>query len=185
MGRAIAYPDPPLRDGPVLLRPFRDGDVPVIVAAVQDPLVKRFNTSIPNPYTERDARAWLSTHAAALRAGLELNLAITVDGALVGAVGLGRLEMAQRRGEVGYWVAAGARGRGYATSALRLLGDWALAPDGLGLARLQLTADVENAASQRCAAAGGFTREGVLHGFVEHQGARRDMVVWARLAPPQ
>ncbi len=180
MDRAIAYPDPPLRDGEVVLRPFSDDDVPAIVAAVQDPLIKRFNTSIPDPYGDRDARTWLATHAAGLRAGLELNLAITVDGALVGAIGLGNLELAQRRGEIGYWVARDARGRGYATRSLRLLSDWALS--ALGLARLQLTTDVENAPSQRCAASAGFAREGVLRAFVEHQGARRDMVVWSRLA---
>ncbi len=181
MTRGIAYPDPPLRDGDVVLRPFADDDVPAIVAAVQDPRIKRFNTSIPDPYGERDARAWLSTHAAGLRAGLELNLAITAGGALVGAIGLGNLELAQGRGEVGYWVAAPARGHGYASRALRLLGDWALSEGGLALARLQLTTDVENEASQRCAARAGFAREGVLRAYVEHRGARRDMVVWSRL----
>ena len=73
------------------------------------------------------------------------------------------------------------RGRGVATRALRLLSDWALSPDGLGLARVQLTTDVDNPASQRVAERAGFEREGVLRAYVEHQGARRDMVVWSRL----
>ena len=42
-------PDPPLTDGVVLLRTVRDSDVPAIVEACQDPDIKRYTSSIPDP----------------------------------------------------------------------------------------------------------------------------------------
>ena len=56
---------------------------------------------------------------------------------------------------VGYWVAAGARGRGIASSALRLVCDWSTARP------LQLMTHPDNAASQRVAEKGGFRRLGM------------------------
>lgn len=62
-----------------------------------------------------------------------------------------------KTGEVSYWVDAGARGRGVATRALRLLSDWAFA--ALELSEIGLWTHVDNAASRfvggdvECAAA--------------------------------
>jgi RimJ/RimL family protein N-acetyltransferase len=84
--------------------------------------------------------------------------------------------------EVGYWVAATVRGRGVATAALGLIARWAFAaaPE---LARLQLRADVTNAASNRVAAKAGFTREGVLRSqrFNARLGRRVDFAIWSLL----
>jgi len=49
-----------LEDKEVLLRPFDRRDVPAIVAACQDPEIPRW-TSVPAPYTESDALAWLDS----------------------------------------------------------------------------------------------------------------------------
>ena len=49
-----------LEDEVVLLRPYERGDVPAIVAACQDPEIPRW-TSVPSPYTEADALAWLES----------------------------------------------------------------------------------------------------------------------------
>jgi RimJ/RimL family protein N-acetyltransferase len=83
---------------------------------------------------------------------------------------------------VGYWVGADARGRGVATTATRLAGNWAFeaVPE---LARLQLRAAVENVASNRVAEKAGFTREGVLRAqrFNPRLGRRVDFVMWSLL----
>ena len=52
-------PDPPLRDELVELRPWLFRDVPAIVAACNDPETARW-TTVPSPYSEEDARAWIS-----------------------------------------------------------------------------------------------------------------------------
>jgi len=74
---------------------------------------------------------------------------------------------------------AGARGRGIASRALRLVSAWAL--DELGVGRLQLHADVENVPSQRVAERAGYVREGVVRGWIEMRGERRDHLVYSLL----
>jgi RimJ/RimL family protein N-acetyltransferase len=62
---------------------------------------------------------------------------------------------------------------------VRLLSRWALGP--LGLARVEIRVDVENAASQQVAEAAGFTREGVLRSRAESKGRRWDEVMFSLL----
>ncbi len=68
------------------------------------------------------------------------------------------LDLPGRYGEIGYWVAAPARGRGLATRALTLLRDWAVGE--LGLERIELLIHVENERSQRLAERTGFLDTG-------------------------
>jgi RimJ/RimL family protein N-acetyltransferase len=81
--------------------------------------------------------------------------------------------------EVGYWVAAPARGRGVATRAVRLLCAWAFAE--LPLARIQLHTLPGNEASERVAERAGFTREGRLRSFAEMKGRRVDITMFSLL----
>jgi RimJ/RimL family protein N-acetyltransferase len=162
-----------LEDGDVVLRPFVDADVPAIVAACQDPEIPRW-TSVPSPYTEADARAFLmgapNLHAFAI-----------VDAAsdlLLGSVGFHVI--GDSRGSFGYWVAKEARGRGVATRALRLLVRYAVRKHGL--ARLQLIVEPENVASIRVAENAGFVREALLRSYIELHGRRRDVYLYALLA---
>ncbi len=178
--RLIDLPSPPLDDGVVRLRGFDDDDVAAVVLACQDPEIPRW-TIVPSPYGEREARAWIETHDLLRITGTAVPLAIVdaATGAFAGSIGVHDLDGRSRKGEIGYWVARGQRGRGVATRALRLVAAWALGE--LGLARLELLADVRNVASQRVAEGAGFVREGVLRSAREIKGARCDMVMYARL----
>lgn len=81
---------------------------------------------------------------------------------------------------IGYWLAAAARGRGLATEALRLVSGWGLGT--LGLARISLTTDPDNVASQRVAERAGYQREGVLRAWQPTPGGRRDSVMFSHIA---
>jgi RimJ/RimL family protein N-acetyltransferase len=172
------HPDPPLRDGAVVLRPLREDDVPAIVEACQDPLVKRFTASIPDPFTEQDARDFLASQPQLAAEGLEIHFTVADAGsdALLGLVGLHGVDPRHRRAGAGYWTAPWARGRGVATRALGLVARWAL--DDLGAVRVELFADVGNAASLRVAERAGFVREGTLRRYLVLQGAPRDAAVF-------
>lgn len=87
----------------------------------------------------------------------------------VGAVGLTAPALEHRRAEIGYWIAPGARRRGIATAAVRLLSAWALGPP-LSLVRLGLHSDVANTASRRTAERAGFEFEGVLRSYLYAKG---------------
>jgi RimJ/RimL family protein N-acetyltransferase len=81
--------------------------------------------------------------------------------------------------EVGYWLCREARGRGAATTAVRLVAGWAFRE--LGVGRLNLQTAPENLASQRVAERAGFTREGVLRAWLPTADGRRDSVMFSLL----
>src|SRR4051812_39705359 len=154
----LSAPDPPLTDGVVTLRAFRDTDAEAIAAMMEEPEIARW-TRAPSPYGLSDALEWLAMHPALLRRG-DLPLAI-VDGRtdeLLGSMGL-RLRD-EGRGEFGYLLGRPARGRGLATRALTLYARHAF--DGLGLERLEIHVRPGNARSQALAERVGFRREGLM-----------------------
>jgi [ribosomal protein S5]-alanine N-acetyltransferase len=176
---SIPLPDPPLADDEVVLRPWTLADVPAVTAACRDPEISRW-TVIPRDYTERHATDFIASRDSERAAGRELSLAVVDhDGALLGAIGMSTFDWADYKGEIGYWMAREARGRGLGTRALRLLSRWAI--DGLGLERVELMANPANEASQRLAARAGFTPEGTLRRYRTRQGEREDLIMFSLL----
>lgn len=169
-------PDPPLQDGVVLLRPWEPADIPVIISACNDPETARW-TTVPMPYTEADAHAWLERCERAWREGAApLAIVDMESGEVAAAVSLW---LHGRTGELGYWAVPSYRGRGYVPRAVRLLSDWAFGD--LGVQRMQLGTFPGNASSERVAEKCGFTREGLLRSWMEQRGVRRDMTMWSLL----
>jgi RimJ/RimL family protein N-acetyltransferase len=170
-----------IRTERLVLRPFREDDVAAVLAVCQDPDIQHWITAVPAPYTENDARFFVREVAIGGRAaGRDLPVAIEVDGRLVGASGVHHLTAGHPLGpEIGYWIAPGARGRGYAAETAHALAQWAL---GLGAPRVHLVADVRNAASRAVARAAGFTQEGVLRSYLAYRdGSRGDAALFSRL----
>jgi RimJ/RimL family protein N-acetyltransferase len=172
-------------EGDVTLRPWSDDDAGALMHRINDPDVALFLDLVPQPYTRADARDWFALSAEGWRTGTSATFAIHVDGieGAVGGIGVRFLsELDEGGAEVGYWVGADVRGRGIATTATRTVTRWAFdaVPE---LARLQLRADVQNAASNRVAEKAGFTREGVLRAqrFNVRMGKRVDFVMWSLL----
>jgi RimJ/RimL family protein N-acetyltransferase len=82
-------------------------------------------------------------------------------------------------GELGCGILEQARGRGIATTALRMLAEWSLRT--LGLGRVQVIVAVENPAAVRLAKRAGFHREGLLRAYWEHHGDRLDAAIFSLL----
>jgi RimJ/RimL family protein N-acetyltransferase len=178
--QSLPLPEPALRDDAVVLRAWREEDLPAMVAACQDPLLARY-VGTPLPYTEADARRWFERQAAGRQRGESLSLAITDarTGAVLGDVYLVRVVWEHRRAEVGYWLSREARGRGSATRALALLARWALGP--LRLSRLEALVEPGNPASLRVARRCRFVREGLLRSYLAQRGGRGDAVILSLL----
>lgn len=173
-------PDPPLSDGVVRLRQWEASDAPEVRRLVQDPEIPRF-MGIPENQTLEGVQAWMATVPETWQAGSSARMAVVdaESGELVGSIAITRSADDAAIGEVGYWVAGHARGRGVASRAVRLLTEWAF--DALDLWRIEITTHPDNVASQRVAERCGFRREGVLRGYAEHHGQRVDLVMFARL----
>jgi RimJ/RimL family protein N-acetyltransferase len=151
---------PTLSDGVVTVRPLRGSDVPAIVAACQDPEIPRW-TRVPSPYTREDAERYVAIAATEARAGGGLALAVAdeADERFLGTVGLMEISRSDY-GEIGFWTAPEARGRGATTRAVVLLRDWAR--DELGLTTIEILAHRDNRPSQRVAERAGFTYAGEI-----------------------
>ena len=175
----IVPPDPPLRSGRILLRPFELSDAADIAESCRDPDIPRF-TMMPEDLTEAAAAEWI-------RAGLEwwprgvARFAVTVPPSerCVGQIGI-QLELAARRAEAFYWLDRRARGQGLAAEALDLVTRWAFGAHGV--LRVQLVTMLDNVGSQRVAERCGFTREGVLRAWEPVKDRQPDVVMWSRLA---
>ncbi len=175
------FPVPPLAGDVVLLRPWREADVPGKLLAFADPVMQRFSWR-NTPYTETAARDDFAEQEEARLRGDELNFALVEphdQDVLLGGVSLYEVRLDQGCAAVGYWLAPEARGRGAATHAVRLLARWAFTE--LGLARLELTCGPGNEASQHVAQRCRFSREGLLRSHVPFKGARRDSVIYSLL----
>lgn len=154
-------PDPPLRDGDLLLRPSRPDDVADLLEVYSEPDTQRwmgwrYEGGTPTEEDihgniERAARAWEEGTWAPLGI-VEAPTDRVVGGVVLRLAGDGVAEVA-------YFLHSSARGRGLATRAVRLICRWGF--DELGLCRIELRAHPENVASHRVAERAGFTLEGV------------------------
>jgi RimJ/RimL family protein N-acetyltransferase len=178
----IPDPAPPLVDGRVRLRWLRGDDARAVVAACRDPEIPRW-TFMQEGLTPKRAAAWIARADRLRASGAAARFAIVSAGGadddrFLGQVGVS-IDWRRVSGEAFYWVAATARQRGVATTALRLVSRWALG--SLGLQRLELLIDPRNGASQRVAERAGYRREGTLRSYQPFKGRRMDAVVFSLL----
>lgn len=167
------------------LREFTADDADDLVAAMADPLVRRFLPQVRQPFGAADAADWIDTGSPAWWAAGGACLAITYRSQrrLAGAV---LLTPANLRGvaEMVFWLAPWARGHGLATEAAGAVASRAFEH---GVRRLELSLALDNVKAQRVAVRAGFRREGIKRGAgAAADGGRFDQVLWARLAsdPP-
>ena len=169
-----------MHDDVVTLRLFELSDATPLSIACRDPEISRW-TFMPEELTVPQAKEWIERSHDALARAHSLRLAIIDrdDATFLGQIGVGRLNWEQQVGEIFYWLAAPARGRGLAARSARLLSEWSFR--ALNLARLEIIVDPQNDASQQVALAAGFTREGVLRSYQRFKQGRMDAVMFSKL----
>jgi RimJ/RimL family protein N-acetyltransferase len=162
------------------LRAPVEADLPDMLAACRDPEAVRW-TTVPDPYADADAEFYVRDHVPRRWArGEAANFAIAdATGRFAGSMSLRLAVDEPGVADVGYLVAPWARGRGYATAALRAVCRWGF--ERLGLARIEWRAYVGNEASRTVAARAGFRFEGVQRASGVQRGERRDQWVGAVL----
>ncbi|MEU9449445.1 GNAT family N-acetyltransferase [Streptomyces sp. NPDC048277] len=174
----------------LVLRPLDEDDVPALAEMMNDEQVGAW-TSVPQPYTERDARAWITGTAPAERAeGRGIVLAVTefLTQRLVGMVHLRNTDWRVRASEITYIVAPWARGEGYATEAALATAQWLFHDQKFE--RMELRTAADNTASQQVAQKIGCISEGVLrNAWIARTrtengrwaDVRTDVIVWSLL----
>jgi ribosomal-protein-alanine N-acetyltransferase len=161
----------PLTDGVVSLRPFAERDIPEILIAYQDDPKLHLRLGEERPPSGAALGRRAERADAERRAGVAIALVLTQagDDTCRGEVVVPAVDWENQRAQLSAWVAAGARGRGYAARALGLASRWLLT--NAGIERVEIFVDSANQPMIRAALGAGFTREGVLRG---HQLAPRD-----------
>ena len=157
------------------IRPWRPGDAPVIVEALNDPgVTDNLRDGLPKPYTEADALKYI---IASQEEGAYA-FAITEDGAAVGSIQLSRQgNIHSRTAELGYYVVRRRWGKGIGSEALRLACRFAF--EQTDLVRIYAEPFVENAASRRAIEKNGFALEGIMRKNAVKNGRVRDMCRYA------
>jgi len=170
---------PTLKTGRLILRPFEPRDAPVVQRLAGERAVADTTLNIPHPYLDGMAEAWIGGHEEALARGESLTLAITEPAeGVIGAISLA-LKGADRRAELGYWIAVSCWGRGYATEAARAVVQYGFTT--LGLNRIEAIHLTRNPASGRVMEKIGMQCEGVHRQWVRKNGVFEDVSRYAIL----
>lgn len=177
----LSYPDPPLSDGRVALRRWREADVECVRLAGTDPDIPK-GTTVPATFTPADGLAFIHRQWGRVQNGEGVTQAI-VEAHSDRAIGLMWVALRPQPhvGGMGYWIVPSERGQGVATAAVRLVVPWAL--DALDLRRLEAWVQPENLASQRVLRNAGFQQEGRLRNFLNIGGEASDALVFSTIRP--
>jgi ribosomal-protein-serine acetyltransferase len=175
--------EPPVEfsDGSIGIRRFRSADVPLLFAAARESAVElcTWMTWCHLEYSLADAANFVLNCDTEWSRGTHYSFAIfdSRSGAFLGSVGLSHLNRAHRFANVGYWVRTSRTGQGIASTALRLIGRFALTE--LDLIRVEIVAALDNRASQRVAEKSGARREGILRSRLLLRGEAHDAVLFS------
>lgn len=157
-----------IRSERLFLRPGWPEDRDDLLARIADEKIVRNLSTVPWPYTGDDAARFLALPENPFLPRFlvtQPNVGAEPGARLVGGAGLSRLD-----GDVnlGYWIAPGEWGRGYATEAARAVLDLART---LGHRRVVASHYIDNAASGRVLEKVGFRRTGrVVERFSKCRG---------------
>lgn len=142
---------PVLETKRLVLRAPRLEDMDQIATLANNRKIAEMTSTIPHPYSVKDAQAWLTTIVVA-EGGATFGIFLKETNAFVGACGYAPRE--ESTPEIGYWIGEPFWNRGIATEAARALIDHAFTEGGLAL--LLGSCRVTNLASRRVLEKCGF-----------------------------
>jgi RimJ/RimL family protein N-acetyltransferase len=143
----------------LLLRAPEIGDIPALARIINDPVIARYNTGVPFPYAPIEG--WRFMRSLQKGQGNSANFFLALrdnPGHIVGGAGFRWYRNAPP--DLGYWIAADFRRRGYAGEATRAMLQriFTLGPD---VTEVHALVRDGNAPSQRVLRRAGFARHGM------------------------
>ena len=152
-------------------------DAPEVQRLAGDARIAATTTTIPHPYPDGAAEAWIATHPAGFRNRERVTFAVTLlDGRLAGTVSLIEVSQQHARAELGYWTGVEYWGRGYCTEAVSRLMQYAF--EELGVTRVHARCFARNVASARVMEKAGLVKEGHLVKHTLKGGVYEDMLIY-------
>jgi RimJ/RimL family protein N-acetyltransferase len=171
---------PTLKTARLILRPFTVEDAPVVQALAGEWEIAATTATIPHPYEDGMAEAWIGTHQEAFERGEAVTFAVIrrTDDLLVGAIGL-EVNKTQYMAELGYWIGKPYWNQGYGTEGAQEVVRYAF--EVLGLNRVQARHMTKNLASGRVMQKIGMTSEGTSRQSIFRWGQFEDAAIYAIL----
>ena len=172
----------PILESPRLqLRPLERSDTIAIQRSAGNREIADTMISLPHPYPADEAERYFARQQAEQKAGRAVTFAIEhkAKGRFCGLVEVRDINHEHSLGELSFWLAVEAWGRGYMTEAVRAVVRYGF--EDLGLNRLYAYHMLRNPASARVLEKNGFKQEGLLRQRVRKWGKFEDVALWAIL----
>ncbi len=157
----------PIRTARLVLRPSEPDDATRAFAIQSNWNVTRNLRMASWPPERAQLDAWFATHAGEWRDGTAYRFAMVLDRAMIGLIDLD--EIANREGDIGYWLDEGHWGKGFAFEAASALVSFAFSSAALTALNSGHAAD--NAASGKVLAKLGFQRVDAVSLWYKARGA--------------
>ncbi len=172
-----------LTEGNLTLRPWRETDAPMLLAAVHEAAtgVGRWLPWCRADYTAEDAASWIAQCQAGWRSEEAFAFALVAadSGDVLGGAGLSQRSQRHRCANLGYWVRPSRQREGVASSAARRVARFGF--DRLGLIRIEIVILPDNAASRATAAAIGAQYESIARQRLWSGEQAQDAAVYSLL----
>ena len=162
------------------IRKWELSDAAALAAALSNKKIQdNLRDGLPYPYTEQDGQEYISAMLSADE-NETFAFAITVDGKVIGSIGVFRQGNIHRRtAELGYYIAEEYWGRGIMTEAVEQICAYVF--ERSDIIRIYAEPFAYNAASCRVLEKAGFQYEGTLRSNAVKNGRVLDMKMYARL----
>ena len=161
-----------------ILRKWRLSDATDLAAALNnEKVLNNLRDGLPFPYTEQDARDYISAMLSA-EENSTFAYAITIDDRAVGSIGAFRQSNIHRQtAELGYYLAEEYWGRGIMTEAIRQL--CGIVFDTTDILRIYAEPFAYNTGSRRALEKAGFSYEGTMKNNAVKNGKVLDMALYS------
>lgn len=155
----------------ITITPYQTNDVNELYALIIDSAdhLRPWMPWLHSHYSISDTRQWVELCIDAWDQGQAFRYVIrSIDGAILGTVGLDQIDRAHKTGELGYWVGSNTLNQGIATQACLRAAKAAFQCHGLQ--RIQINILTDNEPSNRVAKKVGAVFEGTLRNKLFHNG---------------
>ena len=151
-------------------------------AVIRDNLayLKEWLPWVKDDYSVEDTLEFVRRNLQQFAANEGFSAQIVCRGRFAGNIGFNKIDWANRKTEIGYWIAPQFQGRGIVTRACRALVTYGF--DVLRLNRVEIYCGTRNDRSRRVPERLGFTQEGVLRQAEWLHDHFQDLVLYSMLA---
>ena len=163
----------------IILRPWLNSDAAALAEIANNKNISdNLRDLFPYPYSLKDARKWLKMVIPANNP--PCYFAVTIDGNLVGSIGIVRKEDIYRKNvEIGYFISENHWGEGIAVRAIKAVTSYAF--DNFDIVRVYAEPFADNTGSRRALEKAGFNLEAVFRRNVIKNGIIKDSCIYSVL----